>query len=235
MIKRRTEVTDVDFSPRTTAPDVMAREIDMFLDERLDQAQLAGADAEFRHEAEKVIKVTRRNVWRTHLLGTDPPARIPPMNVELVEGHPPAPKPYTKKHTPQQLKFWKGWLGTGEEQIVIRKSNAKDVNPARLVGKPHTPVTNEWRVTVDMRHPNKGMKPEVFLPPTVMEMIMHLAHATVFATFDWLKGYWQIALDPRCTHLFAFLTPFGVYEFLRTVMGARNSGTYMGRQTYRIF
>lgn len=44
------------------------------------------------------------------------------------------------------------------------------------------------------------------------------------ASFDLLKGYWQVPLTQRAKEISAFVIPDGLFQYLRMPFGLRNAG-----------
>ncbi len=78
-----------------------------------------------------------------------------------------------------------------------------------IVRKPHT--KDEFRMTVNLRPVNSQTK-QIASPMSMLEVVVdHLRGATCFSLLDFIKGYWQFALDPECQEIFSFLTDTGIY------------------------
>ena len=104
-----------------------------------------------------------------------------------------------------------------------------ELSPSSCVPKKNpdgSVAKNKFRLVGDFRQRNKRTKPQKYLIPRLDDIVHHLLGAAHFASFDQLKGYWQVLIDPNDAHLFAFSTPFGNYEYLRCPMGAINSGPH---------
>lgn len=95
------------------------------------------------------------------------------------------------------------------------------VSPAIGVPKPDGSI----RVVVDYSVLNKYVRRPVHPFPTPKQLASSIPPtARWFATFDAVKGYWQVELDESSRHLTTFLTPFGRFRFCRAPMGLNASG-----------
>ena len=231
-ILRRSELASVDFSYAGGTPSDQKSDIDNFLNSRLDEARLKGAPPEFLIKVRALIFGPVYNIWRMHLCGDDAPCRLPPMRIRLKHATVIRPKkPYMKRQTPAKFDFIDRHTRDLVRQKVIRRSHSDTVAPSFLVPK----TDGTFRLVVDEQWLNSQTIEDYYPSPMVSELLTLLVHAEVFASFDFLKGFWQMLVHPEDTHLLAFQTPVGVFEFLRAVMGAMNSGTHMVRCTSHIF
>ena len=221
------------FSYAGGTPADQKTEIDDLLEGRLNEAALRGAPPAMIVLLRKLVYSRVYNMWRVQLCGSDAACRLPAMRIRLKPGAKYAPrKPYQKPQTPAKLKFWIEHLAMLEKAKVVRRTKAPPA-PAFLVKKKNP--LDPFRLVVDEQQLNLVSEEEYYPSPLVHELLQLLVHAECFASFDFIKGFWQMLVDPRDTHLLAFQTPVGCFEFLRCVMGAMNSGTHLVRQTSYIF
>ena len=61
------------------------------------------------------------------------------------------------------------------------------------------------------------------------EIIHRVGKANIISTFDCSSSYWQIAIRPEDTWLTAFITDFGVFEWVRAPFGLKWSGNSLIR------
>ena len=79
------------------------------------------------------------------------------------------------------------------------------------------------RMVVDVRFPTSQIVPTQWPMPYVEDVQSKLRNASCFALLDAFKGYWQFPTTPRCSELYSFWTPFGVFTPRRIIMGAANA------------
>jgi hypothetical protein len=124
--------------------------------------------------------------------------------------------------SPEAMAAFKEMLDEMEAKGLIRKNaNAYSVSPAYAVQKPNG---TGFRMVCDLRYVNSGTRPVSTNMPDIDTVLRRLAGREHYFALDMKDGYWQMKLAPHTTHMFAFSTPFGTYEPLSTLQGARNSG-----------
>lgn len=60
--------------------------------------------------------------------------------------------------------------------------------------------------------------------PRIDDLIDQIGNARYVSKFDMLKGYWQIPLTSRAKDISSFVTPDGLFRYLVTPFGMKNSG-----------
>ena len=76
---------------------------------------------------------------------------------------------------------------------------------------------------VNFRILNKQTKIDTYLIPWVDKIIDHLCKSRVFSKIDLSKAYHQVALEPSHMHKTAFLTKYGLFNFLVLPFGLVNA------------
>ena len=107
---------------------------------------------------------------------------------------------------------------------VIRESSSPYASPVAVVKK----EDNTNRVCV---HYRKLTKLTIFDPepmPTAEYLFQKLSGDKFYSKIDLRKGYWQITI-PEDIQKTAFVTPDGLYEFLKMPLGMINSAATLKR------
>jgi len=75
------------------------------------------------------------------------------------------------------------------------------------------------RLCVNLKDVNKALIPERYPLPTMEELTMKVAGATVFSKIDLKWGYLQLEISKQARQLTAFVTHEGVFQFVRLPFG----------------
>ena len=86
--------------------------------------------------------------------------------------------------------------------VVVPKKSGKDV-----------------RICVDLREPNKAIKREKHIMPTLDDPISDLNGSSCFSKIDLTAAYHQLQLDKKSRHITAFSTHTGLRRFTRFIFG----------------
>jgi len=81
------------------------------------------------------------------------------------------------------------------------------------------PKTNDIRICVDMRGPNKAIQRTRHVLPTFEEVISDLSKSKVFSKLDLAQGYHQLLLDEESRHITTFQTHLGLRRYKRLNFG----------------
>ncbi|CAJ0940958.1 unnamed protein product [Ranitomeya imitator] len=172
------------------------------------RSELMGALSEF-------TEVFTGEPGRTHLAfhhvdsGTNPPVRQSAYRVSAE----------VKAHMREQV----------EEMLklkVIQKSQSAWASPVVLVPKKDRTT---W-FCVDYRKLNVLTTCEVYPMPRIDELLEQLAKASYLTIMDLSRGYWQIPLTREAQERSAFITPFGLFEFLVNQQGEEHPILYLSRK-----
>ena len=92
--------------------------------------------------------------------------------------------------------------------------------------------TDEVSFCVDFTHLNKFVQRERYqtAPPSGSVAYIAPAEAKVFTTFESLKGYHQCPLDDESQLLTTFITPFGLWMYMRAPYGVSSIPEHYNRR-----
>lgn len=111
-----------------------------------------------------------------------------------------------------------------ERQGIVRKSNSRYASPIVVVPKKlDSSGIQKFRICVDYRKLNEITIEDRYPLPNIEGILDKLGRAQYFTTLDLAKGYHQIKMHPRDIHKTAFITPNGLYEYLRMPFGLKNA------------
>ena len=220
--------TDVDDDPVGLPEGVSARigedareDIDKALSDIVTEASRNGiSDAGRKRLAEMLEEY--RDVFRIKL-GKDPPAKVEPLVITLVEGaHPYRSRQRT--YGKLQRDFIIQTVKELEEAGAIYKNpSSKWASPALAVPKPGSAAL---RFTVDLRGPNARTVPIQSTMPHLESDFQDIEGSKCFANVDLAHGYWQIPLAEESQEMMSILTPLGVYSSYRLLQGGSDSGNH---------
>eukprot|EP00794_Sanderia_malayensis_P016602 gene16602-biopygen14025 len=100
-------------------------------------------------------------------------------------------------------------------QGVIKPSTSPWSSPIVLVKK----KDGSYRFCIDYRKLNLVTKHDAIPLPRIDDLLDALNGYNIFSTLDLRSGYWQVSVDPEDREKTAFMTPTGLYEFLRMPYG----------------
>lgn len=129
-----------------------------------------------------------------------------------------------------------------ERRIIIEKITEI------LKTKRHSPVFSPWaapvvlvkkksgdyRFCIDYRRLNAVTKNDVYPLPRMDDVFDRLAGAKYFSSLELMSGYWQVPVANAYTCKTAFVTPEGLYEFLRMPFGLNNAPSTFQRLMDRV-
>jgi hypothetical protein len=115
----------------------------------------------------------------------------------------------------------------------IKPSKSEMVSPMVCVLKGRD-GSGGVRIAIDYRYVNKYTVGESCPIPAIDEVIHRVGNANFISTCDCKSSFWQIAIRPEDTWLTAFITDFGVFEWLRAPFGLKWSGNSLMRATQQV-
>ena len=114
---------------------------------------------------------------------------------------------------------------------VARESNSPYSAPIVLVRK----KDGSWRYCTDFRRLNKVTEKASFPLPNIHDSLRRFHKPAVISTMDLIKGYHQIEVAPAHRKYFGFCDGRRHMEYIRTPMGAKNSGATMAALMELVF
>jgi hypothetical protein len=114
---------------------------------------------------------------------------------------------------------------------IIRESSSNYASPIVLCRRKN----GKLRMCVDNRRLNSKTRMEVTCLPRVEECLDTLSGAKLFCHLDLASAYNQVAVHPDDQHKTAFITPFGLFEYLRVNFGLRGAPATFQKLMHSIF
>ena len=147
-------------------------------------------------------------------------ANKPNHNVELhipTQGPPVFARP--RRLPPEKLATAKAEFEAMEKLGIIRRSDSAWASPLHMVPK----KDGGHRPCGDFRRLNSITTADLYPIPYLSDASHFLAGKKIFSKIDLIRGYHQIPVAAEDIPKTAIITPFGLYEFLRTPFGLKNA------------
>ena len=148
--------------------------------------------------------------------------------IDTGDAHPISCVPYRVSATERRIIMEK--IAEMLKQGIIRPSFSPWAAPVVLVKK----KSGEYRFCVDYRRLNSVTKRDVYPLPRMDDVFDRLAGAKFFSSLDLKSGYWQVPVAEADRSKTAFITPDGLYEFLRLPFGLNNAPSTFQRLMDRV-
>ena len=149
-----------------------------------------------------------------------------------IDTGPPAHRSQTpKKLTPDKLQEVRRQIAELMEAGAIEKGRGPWAAPVVLVQK----KGGEWRMCVDYRALNKATKKDAYPLPVIDTLLRTFEGCSYFSTLDLKSGYYQVPMAEEDQEKTAFVTPFGLYQFVVMPFGLCNAPATFQRLVDGIF
>ena len=102
------------------------------------------------------------------------------------------------------------------EHGIIEESSSEWAQPMVIVSKKDS---SEVRLCIDFRKVNQVAKVDSYPLPRIEDLIDKMGQAKYITTMDLSRGYWQIPLTKDSKEKTAFVTPFGLWQFVTMPFG----------------
>lgn len=139
------------------------------------------------------------------------------MHIKLTSDKPVNKKPYRLAHSEREVVAKK--IDEMLEANIIQESDSDYASPIILVRK----KTGDYRLCVDYRALNAITIKERFPLPHIDDQLSRLAGKKVFTNLDLYAGYHNVKISADSVRKTAFVTPDGLYEYLRVPFGLANA------------
>ncbi|KAJ8576744.1 hypothetical protein ON010_g2463 [Phytophthora cinnamomi] len=210
------EFDEPDVSPRAEVSDELLELVNALVE----KARGRGFPADYLEELRRIS--TRFDLFRSKL-GRDPPARVPPMRIRLKPGA----KPYkckARKYPPEVRRFMEEFNQQLEELgWIYENPNSRWACPALPVRKPSA---DGYRQTADYKPVNIQVEGIVGVMPNPQVDLELVKDCEFFGLFDFIKGYWQIALDEACQEILSYMTDRKIYTPRRVPQGCCDAALF---------
>jgi hypothetical protein len=95
--------------------------------------------------------------------------------------------------------------------------------PSGFYIKPKIDLHTIWRICIDYRELNQRTTKNAHPLPYAMDQIQRAAGHMWYCFLDLKDGFWHIKIAEKDRHKTAFITPFGLYEWIRMPFGLCNA------------
>lgn len=218
---------DITINESTTIPEPTSseehdfqsnRDLNHAIEAMITRAFLKGMNRKYEHRLRSIVK--KFDIWRTKL-GPDLPAKVPPLKLKLKPGTP-FIKAANRRYPPMYREFMNKRLSELEKYgLVYRNNNSRYGSAVHVVPKVEMPtnIDTDLRWTVDLREINKWIE-AILWPMPNLEVVSECAGgAKVYASFDFLKGYWQMPLEKESQEILSMMTDMALYSPTRVPQG----------------
>jgi len=199
-----------------------AEDITKGIEEAIKKAVENGLPAE-HHDAMKKVVYDHVDIFRT-TFSSGPPAKFPPLKIELTADAKPVKVRLRKYSQPQRAfmqKLVKKLISCG---MAYYNPTSPWACAPLIVPKPGSV---EFRFTVDLRPLNKYIVKHQFPMPNLEVSLTIVSRSKFFAKVDFVHSYWQMLLEKLSQESQSFLSEDGIVTPTRVPHGTTNAVTHL--------
>ena len=199
-----------------------AEDITKGIEEAIKKAVENGLPAE-HHDAMKKVVYDHVDIFRT-TFSSGPPAKFPPLKIELTADAKPVKVRLRKYSQPQHAfmqKLVKKLISCG---MAYYNPTSPWACAPLIVPKPGSV---EFRFTVDLRPLNKYIVKHQFPMPNLEVSLTIVSRSKFFAKVDFVHSYWQMLLEKLSQESQSFLSEDGIVTPTRVPHGTTNAVTHL--------
>ena len=166
----------------------------------------------------------RQLIWKNrHLLigkgnALPPAARGAVCDIDVGSARPIAQgvRPVAAKYREKLADLIKGLLSAR----IIQPSTSPWASPIVVIIKKNG---EDIRLCIDYRKVNELTRLMVYPMPLISELLQDLDKAMWYCSLDMASGFWVVEMTERARAISAFITPSGLFEWLRMPFGLKNA------------
>lgn len=117
------------------------------------------------------------------------------------------------------------------EEGIVKSSKSPWCSAAWLIEKRQK---GEYRMVIDYRKLNSVTESDQFRPPRIDDTLESLGAGRIFSALDLRSGFYQLPVEGSSIPKTAFITSFGLFEFVRMPFGLKNGPAEYQRVMERI-